>query len=193
MLDLLAKHKVPLIEDDIYGDIYFGAERPKPFMALDRRGTTIYCSSFSKTIAPGYRIGWIASARHMKRILDSKIALTLCGPALPQAALAALLSSGGYDSHLRRIRRVFEDNLGQMIRTVDRAFRAAPARRSPPAGSFYGSSCPRGSPAVRSSSRRWMRASASPRATSSRRAAATAIASGSAPAMAGTSGSEMRW
>jgi DNA-binding transcriptional MocR family regulator len=135
ILDLLARHKVPLIEDDIYGDIYFGAERPKPFMALDRRGTTIYCSSFSKTIAPGYRIGWIASTRHMKRILDSKIALTLCGPSLPQAALADLLASGGYDSHLRRIRRVFEDNLNQMIRTIDQSFPRG-TRVTQPSGGF---------------------------------------------------------
>ena len=67
VLELLARHQVPLIEDDIYGDIYFGKQRPKPFMALDRRGNTLYCSSFSKTIAPGYRIGWIAAGRHMQR------------------------------------------------------------------------------------------------------------------------------
>ena len=59
VLDLLARYRVPLIEDDIYGDIYFGNERPRPFTALDTRGETIYCSSFSKTVAPGYRIGWI--------------------------------------------------------------------------------------------------------------------------------------
>ena len=64
VLDLLARHDVPLIEDDIYGDIYFGEERPRPFIALDRRGNTIYCSSFSKTVAPGYRIGWVAAGRH---------------------------------------------------------------------------------------------------------------------------------
>src|SRR5881397_4335842 len=106
VLELLAKRRIPLIEDDIYGDIYFGEERPKPFMALDRHGITIYCSSFSKTIAPGYRIGWIATPRHMDRILKSKFASTLCGPALPQTAFADFLASGGYDSHLRRIRRL---------------------------------------------------------------------------------------
>jgi DNA-binding transcriptional MocR family regulator len=135
VLDLLAKHQVPLIEDDIYGDIYFGKERPKPFMALDRRGNTLYCSSFSKTVAPGYRIGWIATGRHMPRVLEHKLALTLCGPALPQAALADFLSSGGYDSHLRRIRRTFEDNVDQMIRTIDGAFPKG-VRVTRPAGGF---------------------------------------------------------
>ena len=135
LLDLLSRHDVPLIEDDIYGDIYFGKERPKPFMALDRHGNTLYCSSFSKTVAPGYRVGWIATGRHMRRILENKIASTLCGPALPQAALADFLSSGGYDSHLRRIRRIFEDNAGLMIRSIERHFPEG-TRVSQPAGGF---------------------------------------------------------
>jgi DNA-binding transcriptional MocR family regulator len=135
VLDLLAAHQVPLIEDDIYGDIYFGKQRPVPFMALDRHDNTIYCSSFSKTIAPGYRIGWVASRRHMKRLLERKFASTLCGPALPQAALADFLSSGGYDNHLRRIRRIFEDNLHHMTRTIDRTFPKG-TRLSRPVGGF---------------------------------------------------------
>lgn len=135
VLDLLARHQVPLIEDDVYGDIYFGAERPKPFMAFDRSGGTIYCSSFSKTIAPGYRIGWIATGRHMQAVLERKLALTLSGPALPQAAFADFLSSGGYDNHLRRIRRVFEDNLDQMTRLIHRVFPAG-TRVTRPGGGF---------------------------------------------------------
>ncbi len=135
VLELLARHRVPLIEDDIYGDIYFGDTRPRPFMALDPHGATIYCSSFSKTIAPGYRIGWIATGRHMTKVLESKLALTLCGPALPQAALADFLATGGYDSHLRRVRRTFGENIGRMIRTIDRAFPKG-TRVSRPDGGF---------------------------------------------------------
>ena len=135
VLEVLAQHRIPLIEDDIYGDIYFGEERPKPFMALDQRGGTIYCSSFSKTIAPGYRVGWIVPGRHMTRVLDNKFALTMCGPALPQAAFAEVLASGGYDSHLRRIRRTFSENIDRMIRTIDRAFPKG-TRVSRPAGGF---------------------------------------------------------
>ncbi len=135
VLDLLARHQVPLIEDDIYGDIYFGHERPKPFMALDRRGNTLYCSSFSKTVAPGYRLGWIATGHHMQKALEHKMALTLCNPALPQVAFADFLSSGGYDSHLRRIRRVFADNVDQMMRTIDRTFPKS-VRVTRPAGGF---------------------------------------------------------
>ncbi len=135
LLDLLARHKVPLIEDDIYGDIYFGAERPRPFIALAPGADTLYCSSFSKTLAPGYRIGWIAVGRRMQEVLERKCALTLCSPALPQVALADFLSSGGYDSHLRRIRRDFQDNIAQTTRTIERTFPAG-TKVTRPAGGF---------------------------------------------------------
>jgi len=138
VLSLLARHRVPLIEDDITGDIYFGSERPIPFMALDRHANTIiYCSSFSKTIAPGYRIGWMAtkSQAHLHSALERKLAFTLSGPPLLQVAFAEFLSSGGYDNHLRRIKRVFEDTLGQMSRAVERSFPEG-TKVSRPAGSF---------------------------------------------------------
>jgi DNA-binding transcriptional MocR family regulator len=135
VLELLARHNVPLIEDDIYGDICFASERPKPFIALDRCANTIYCSSFSKTVAPGYRIGWVAAGRHLARILDAKAAFTLCGSVLPQAAFAEFLASGGYDGHLRRIRRVFARNIEAMTRAIDRSFPTA-TRVSRPAGGF---------------------------------------------------------
>jgi DNA-binding transcriptional MocR family regulator len=135
VLDLLARHRVPLIEDDIYGDIYFGNERPRPFMAVDRGGDTICCSSFSKTVAPGYRIGWIAPGRRMQKVLERKAALTLCSPALTQIALADFLSSGGYDSHLRRVRRAFQYNIAQMTRVIEKAFPAG-TKVTRPAGGF---------------------------------------------------------
>jgi DNA-binding transcriptional MocR family regulator len=135
LLDLLARHGVPLIEDDIYGDIFFADERPKPFMALDPHGVTIYCGSFSKTVAPGYRVGWIVTGRHMAKVLQGKFALTLCSPALPQAALADFLATGGYDSHLRRIRRTFGDTIDRMTRAIERSFPEG-TRVSRPAGGF---------------------------------------------------------
>src|SRR6266446_1675130 len=135
VLDLLAGYQVPLIEDDVYGDIYFGNERPRPFMALDRRGNTIYCSSFSKTVAPGYRIGWIATGRHMQEVLKRKYALTLCGPTLLQVALADFLTSGGYDSHLRRTRRVFQHNIAQITRAIEKTFPEG-TKVTRPAGGF---------------------------------------------------------
>jgi DNA-binding transcriptional MocR family regulator len=135
LLRLLTRYGVPLIEDDIYSDIYFAGERPKPFCALDPAADTIYCSSFSKTIAPGYRIGWLATGRHMQAILQQKLASTLATPALTQAAMADLLSCGGYDSHLRRIRRVFAENIDRMTRAIEQTFPAG-TRVSRPVGGF---------------------------------------------------------
>ncbi len=136
VLALLAKHRVPLIEDDIYGDIGFEAERPRPFIALDRHDNTLYCSSFSKTLAPGYRIGWVATgARFMPRVVEARVASTLCGAALPQLALAEFLSSGGYDHHLRRIRGMFREALHRMVLAVNQSFPPG-TRISQPAGGF---------------------------------------------------------
>jgi len=122
VLQLLATYEVPLIEDDIYGDLHFGKERPTPFAALDQTGNTLYCSSFSKTVAPGYRIGWIATRRYLEPVVERKLAFTLSGSALPQAALAEFLSSGGYDNHLRRMRRTAEQTMRHIVRTVEASF-----------------------------------------------------------------------
>jgi DNA-binding transcriptional MocR family regulator len=138
VLALLSKYRVPLIEDDINGEIHYGSERPPPFMALDRcANTIIYCSSFSKSLAPGYRIGWMATASraHLQSALERKLAFTLSGPPLLQVAIAEFLSSGGYDNHLRRIRRVFEDAVGRVSRAVERWFPEG-TKVSRPAGNF---------------------------------------------------------
>lgn len=136
VLTLLAKRRVPLIEDDIYGDIGFGAERPRPFAALDREAAVIYCSSFSKTLAPGYRVGWVAAGEQfMPRLIEAKVASTLCSPVLPQLALADFLASGGYDHHLRRLRRVFQDTLHRMVVAIEQSFPPG-TTVSQPAGGF---------------------------------------------------------
>lgn len=135
LLALLARHDVPLIEDDVYGDIHFTRERPKPFIALDGGARTIYCGSFSKSLAPGYRVGWIAPGRFAQQVLDRKLAFSLCNPVLPQVALADFLASGAYDAHLRRLRRVLEENLLRMTRTIEASF-PLQTRVSRPMGGF---------------------------------------------------------
>lgn len=135
LLRLLTKHRVPLIEDDIYGDIFFGERRPTPFIALDPTADVIYCSSFSKTVAPGYRMGWMAPGRHMQRVLERKTALTLSGLPLAQGAFADYLASGGYDRHVRRLRGVFRDNIERMTQAIGRFFPEG-TRVSRPSGGF---------------------------------------------------------
>jgi DNA-binding transcriptional MocR family regulator len=135
LLAVLARHGVPLIEDDVYGDLYFGRDRPKPFVALDGGANTIYCSSFSKSLAPGYRVGWIAAGSRTRRVSERKLAFSLCGAVLPQVALADFLASGAYDTHLRNVRRLFRENLAQMARAVTASF-PSDTKMSRPAGGF---------------------------------------------------------
>lgn len=135
LLALLSRHSIPLIEDDVYGDIHFGRERPKPFIALDEGANTIYCSSVSKSLAPGYRIGWIVGGRYASRILERKLAFSLCAPVLPQVALADFFASGVFDTHLRRLRRLFEENLSRMTKVIEESF-PPETRVSRPAGGF---------------------------------------------------------
>ncbi|MEK8031220.1 PLP-dependent aminotransferase family protein [Ideonella sp. DXS29W] len=136
VLKVLARHRVPLVEDDIYGDLAFSDVRPRPFVALDPRAAVVYCSSFSKTLAPGYRVGWLAAGeRLMPRLVEAKVASTLCSPALPQVALASYLASGGYDHHLRRLRRAFGHTLQQMVQAVTQSFPEG-TTVSDPAGGF---------------------------------------------------------
>lgn len=135
LLKILNKHKVVLIEDDIYGDIFFNGERPAPFSALDNAENVIYCSSFSKTVAPGYRIGWVSSARYKEQILKHKFGTTLCGPTLPQLAMADYLQSGAYDHHLRRIRSALAENVSRMSQAIQDNF-PSDTRVSRPDGGF---------------------------------------------------------
>jgi DNA-binding transcriptional MocR family regulator len=135
LLAVLAQHDVPLIEDDVYGDLYFDRYRPQPFAALDGGANTIYCTSFSKSLAPGYRVGWIAAGGLTRRVIERKLAFSLCGAVLPQVALAEFLASGAYDAHLRSVRRLFQGNLTLMARAVEVSF-PPETKMSRPTGGF---------------------------------------------------------
>jgi DNA-binding transcriptional MocR family regulator len=80
-------------------------------------------------------VGWIATGRHMARVLESKFSSTLCGPVLPQLALAEYLDSGGYDHHLRRMRQTFADTLRRMSHLIEQVFPTG-TKVSQPEGGF---------------------------------------------------------
>jgi DNA-binding transcriptional MocR family regulator len=135
LVELLARHEIPLIEDDIYGDLTFGNERPVAAKSFDHSDTVIYCSSFSKTIAPGYRIGWAIAGRYQAEMERLKMMMNLAASSPSQLALAEFLANGGYDHHLRTIRRVHARNMSQMADAVERAFPEG-TRMTHPAGGF---------------------------------------------------------
>lgn len=124
LVALLARHDVPLVEDDVYGDLHHGQHRPPPAKAFDRRGLVLHCSSFSKTLAPGYRIGWAAAGRFHERVTRLAFASTLATASLPQAALATYLGNANPDRHLRTMRQHLLVQRDAMIATVTQAFPA---------------------------------------------------------------------
>lgn len=92
---LLAKHEIPLIEDDVYGDLGFMPARPTVAKAHDDRGLVITCSSFSKTLAPGYRVGWIVPGRFQEQVERLKTLFNIATASPTQLAIAEFLASGG--------------------------------------------------------------------------------------------------
>jgi len=135
LVELLASHDIPLIEDDIYGDISFSAQRPKTAKAFDKKDNVILCSSFSKTIAPGYRIGWTAPGRFRREIERMKSVTNLAAATPQQIALAEFLANGGYDHHLRKIRRLYARHVHLISESLLRHFPEG-TKISRPAGGY---------------------------------------------------------
>jgi DNA-binding transcriptional MocR family regulator len=122
LVGLLARYDVPLIENDVSGEIYFGAKRPLVCKAFDARGLVMLISSFSKDISPALRIGWMAPGRYRAEAEWTKFTISSTAPTLGQMAIAQFLESGGYDQHLRRIRREYARNVNLLSAAVMRYF-----------------------------------------------------------------------
>ncbi|KLN60783.1 hypothetical protein WH96_09905 [Kiloniella spongiae] len=135
IIDLLKEYNIPLIENDIYGDMYFGKVRPKSFLSLAPDANIIYCNSFSKSIAPGYRIGWIISFCHIEKITETKFGLSICCPTLLQASLATYLNSGNYDRHIQKIKLALQINVEKTRYAISKFF-PKQTKVSNPAGGF---------------------------------------------------------
>ncbi len=162
LAELLARHQVPMIEDDVYTELYFGQQAPKPVKAYDQEGLVMHCSSFSKSLAPGYRVGWVAGGRYAEQIERLKLMTSLSASIPAQAAIADYLQHGGYDRHLRKLRYALETQQNAMLAAVARYFPSRPGSAVPAAATSSGWSCPRRSTRCACSNWPWPRASASP-------------------------------
>lgn len=119
---LLSKHGIPLVEDDVYGDIYFGSQRPKCCKSFDQDGNVVWCSSVSKTLAPGYRVGWIAPGKYKEKIMKQKLVHMISSTSIVQEAVANFLKTGKYENHLRQFRRTLERNCQNYIQAIAEYF-----------------------------------------------------------------------
>ena len=122
LVGILARHDIPLIEDDINGDLAHDGVRPRVARSYDRDGRVLLCGSFSKTVAPGYRVGWVAPGRYYEQVKALKITSTLATATLPQLAMAEFLANGGYDHHLRTLRANFATQTRRMSEALAASF-----------------------------------------------------------------------
>jgi DNA-binding transcriptional MocR family regulator len=122
LVELTRRYQVPLIEDDIYGDLGHRQQRPAIAKGFDTTGNVLYCSSVSKTLSPGLRVGWIAPGRFREQVLYRKYVTNLATPTVPQLAVADLLESGRYDRHLRVMQGEFARAVQRMTAAISRHF-----------------------------------------------------------------------
>ena len=135
LVQLLTRHDIPLIEDDIFGDLYFDEQRPRIAKCFDSKGLVITCSSFSKTLAPGYRVGWVNPGRYRDVIIHSKRLLSSANATLPQLAIAEFLRTGHYDRHLKRLRCAYQEQVEKSRYHITRCF-PEKTRITRPSGGF---------------------------------------------------------
>lgn len=136
LLALLRQHDVPLIEDDVYAELYFGPHAPLCSKAEDSTGLVMHVSSFSKCLAPGYRIGWVAAGRYARQIQRQKLSLSLATTIPVQIAVADYLKQGGFDNHLRHLRQTLAMQEAVLAQAVERHFPAGTKLARPEGGYF---------------------------------------------------------
>jgi DNA-binding transcriptional MocR family regulator len=135
LVTALARREIPLIEDDLYGDLYFGASRPHVARSFDTKGLVILCGSFSKTLAPGYRVGWMMPGRFFEKARNLKTTSSGMTAAVLQLAIADYVNNGGYDHHLRSLRQALKRQVEQVSQAITETF-PAETKLTRPSGGF---------------------------------------------------------
>lgn len=148
LVGLLETYDVPLVEDDVYGDLVHEGARPRAVKAYDRQGLVLYCSSYSKTLSPGLRVGWAIPGRYQNQVELLKLVVNQSAPTAPQLAIAAFADSGGFDRHLRRVRRMYREQMASAIDAIVRHFPAGTRLTTPQGGHVLWIQLPPGADAM---------------------------------------------
>lgn len=143
LVEMLARYEVPLIEDDVYAELHFDATAPLCSKAADRYGIVMHVSSFSKCLAPGYRIGWVAAGRFAGAVQRQKLSTSLATTVPVQIALADYLKQGGFDKHLRGLRRRLAAQEAALVAAVEAHFPDGTRLARPRGGYFLWLELPR--------------------------------------------------
>jgi len=122
LVELLAEHEVPLIEDDVYGELPFSDERPSVCKAFDTKGLVIYCSSFSKVLAPGYRVGWISGGRFHDELVLQKFGASCSSVSLQQMVIAEYLQSHRFSKTMEKAISLNQKNMDEAIKEIHDTF-----------------------------------------------------------------------
>jgi DNA-binding transcriptional MocR family regulator len=133
MAAMLAARDVPLIEDDVYGDLHFEGGRPRCIASYDTGGHVLHCSSFSKTLAPGFRVGYLLPGRYAAKAFEIKATTNVCCATPTQMAVAEYLAQGSFERHIRKVRAVLERQCRMMEQRILAHFPAG-TRVSHPSG-----------------------------------------------------------
>ncbi len=134
---LLSRHGIPLIEDDLYGDVYFGKQRPKSCKSFDEEGNVLWCGSISKTLAPGFRVGWVAPGKYFEKVKRLKLYNSITSATPQQTAIANFMAEGAYERHLRKLRQTLHSNSLQFARAIGEYFPDNVKMSSPKGGFIF--------------------------------------------------------
>ncbi|MBA4850833.1 PLP-dependent aminotransferase family protein [Emticicia sp. BO119] len=135
LVELIEKYHIPLIENDINADVYFGSQRPKSCKTFDKNGLVLWCGSVSKSLAPGYRVGWVEPGRFKEQVLKKKLYHGISTTGITEEAIAIFLENGRYEAHLRKLRNQVHLNYLHYVRAINEFFPEG-TKASRPGGGF---------------------------------------------------------
>lgn len=133
---MASRYGVPVIENDINGDIYFGTQRPKSCKTYDEEGWVLWCGSVSKSLAPGYRVGWVDAGRFKEEVSRIQLYRSISPATLTQEVIAHFLETGRYETHLRRLRQQLYSGYLKYVKSIQQYFPSAVTRVSRPQGGY---------------------------------------------------------
>ncbi len=122
LVQLLSQHNIPLIEDDALGDLSFSHPRPLPAKAFDKANNVLYCTSFSKTLGSGFRIGWVSGGRYHEQIKRLKYISNFFTNGILQDAIGRFLETGLYNGHVKKMKTALQQNLARYMDSINRHF-----------------------------------------------------------------------